>query len=95
MTKILQSKPFLAVLAAIFFIGHFAFQFFAWAQHPGNSAVAGQGSALSWFVSSFPLFAVLGSSLTTQFFWAALVANSVIWSVGLTWITAFSLRKVL
>lgn len=93
MANISQSKRLLALLAAVFFTAHFIFQFLAWTQHPGNSAIVGRGSTLPWSVSSFPLFALLGNSLSTEFFWIVLIANSAIWSAGLTWFTALVLRR--
>ena len=62
---------------------HFALEFAAWASHPGNS-IGGRGSAIPWEVASFPLFPLVGQRGAMNFFWEAMVANSLIWSAGLT-----------
>ena len=93
MTKFAESKSFVVVLAALFFVGHLTFQFFAWSVHPGNVAAPGEWTSLPWSISSFPLFAVLGNSVATDRFGTVLIANSLIWSVGLTWLTMIALRR--
>jgi hypothetical protein len=72
-----------SAVALVLLALHFALEFAAWASHPGNSAV-GRGSAIPWEVASFPLFSLVGQRGAINFFWEAMVANSLIWSVGLT-----------
>lgn len=93
MTKFAESKPFVIVLAALFFVGHLTFQFFAWSVHPGNMAVPGTGIRLPWSISSFPLFPLVGEPIATNQFSTVFVANSLIWSVGLIWLTMIVLRR--
>jgi hypothetical protein len=74
---------FWSAVAAVLLALHFTFEFAAWASHPGNSAVS-RGSAVPWEIASFPLFALIGQQGGGNSFWEAMVANSLIWSVGLT-----------
>jgi hypothetical protein len=61
---------------------HLTLEFAAWASHPGNSAVA-RGNVVPWEVASFPLFPLIGQRGDVRYFWQLMVANSLIWSVGL------------
>jgi hypothetical protein len=73
-----------SAVATVLLALHFAFEFAAWASHPGNSAV-GRGSEIWWEIASFPLFLLAGhKDALMNSFWEAMVANSLIWSVGLT-----------
>jgi hypothetical protein len=74
---------FWSAVAAVLLALHFTIEFAAWASHPGNLAV-GRGSAVPWEIASFPLFVLTGQQGGTNFFWEAMVANSLIWSLGLT-----------
>jgi hypothetical protein len=74
-----------AVAAAIMVL-HSMFEFFAWATYPGNMAPGSHGSAIPWEIASFPLFLFVGHAAGLNSFWLELVANSVIWSVVLTFV---------
>lgn len=74
----------LALIAIALFLVHYTIQFFAWAQHPGNSATTGGMGAVPWNVLSFPRFYVVSKKVATESFGLMLMANSVIWSVCLT-----------
>lgn len=82
MTAFKRWLTWLAV-AVVLVAMHFSFEFAAWANHPGNSAV-GRGSGTPWKIASFPLFALIGKRFGTDFFWEAMVGNSLIWSLCLT-----------
>jgi len=73
----------LALIAIALFLVHYTIEFFAWAQHPGNSPMSG-GMAVPWNILSFPLFYVVSKKVATESFGTMLVANSVIWSFCLT-----------
>ena len=90
----LGSKTLVIGAALLFFIAHLALQFFAWASHPGNSAVAGRGSSISWSVASFPLFYFVPDGITTRFFQLAMIGNSLIWSAAFTWLAVAGLRRL-
>jgi hypothetical protein len=70
-------------VATTVLVVHFAFQFLAWGYHPGNSVPGSGRSDIPWRVASFPLFLLFGHR-DVAFFWVAMVANSLIWSVALT-----------
>ena len=74
---------FWSALAAVLLVVHFVVEFGAWATHPGNSVPGSGESAIPWQVASFPLFLIMGHR-SDVFFWETMVANSLIWSIGLT-----------
>jgi hypothetical protein len=74
----------LALMAISLLLVHYTIEFFAWAQHPGNSATSGGMGAVPWRILSFPLFYVVSKKVATESFGLMLIANSVIWSVCLT-----------
>jgi|ERR1700693_3139416 hypothetical protein len=74
----------LALIAIALFLVHYTIEFFAWAQHPGNSPTSGGMGPVPWNILSFPLFYVVSKKVATESFGLMLIANSVIWSVCLT-----------
>jgi predicted anti-sigma-YlaC factor YlaD len=74
----------LALIAIALFLVHYTIEFFAWAQHPGNSAMSGGIGTVPWSILSFPLFYVVSKKVSTESFGLMLIANSVFWSVCIT-----------
>jgi hypothetical protein len=74
---------FWSSVAVALLVVHFVFEFAAWASHPGNSVPGSGGSAIPWSIASFPVFLFMGRG-GENFFWEAMIANSLIWGVGLT-----------
>jgi len=82
MTAPKRSLTWIAV-AVVLLALHFTFEFLAWAYHSGNSAL-GRGSVMPWNIASFPLFTLIGKRVGTDFFWEAMIGNSLVWSLCLT-----------
>jgi hypothetical protein len=39
---------------------------------------------MPWNIASFPLFTLIGKRFGTDFFWEAMIGNSLVWSLCLT-----------
>lgn len=90
--------------AAIVFAGvtiiHLIVQFVVWSISSGNAVPAESPTWLAmygWRVFSFPVFSILPSSLSNNYFWMSLIVNSAIWgglvSVGLFFVTRDSTQS--
>jgi hypothetical protein len=71
------------VVATALLAFHFVVEFVAWASHPGNSVPGSGGSDIPWRILSFPVFLLIAHN-DVNFFWEAMIINSLFWSIGLT-----------
>jgi hypothetical protein len=93
MRDLLTSGVFLAVLVL-----HFGTQWYAWKVHlkevPVEDRVVDSSGDSLWRVCSFPVFAIVPRRTQNLRFFELLAANSMLWSIVLSWCVYTSLRRL-